>query len=125
MSCHIVLAYRHYPNEDSLSMCSESAVIHLSYVGEQSTLTGKLDELRYPGEWTVDDVIKWLHGLSLQAFTDNFRKNEIDGSVLIDETDGINDDIIRQLIPPIGIQLKFRKALRVLRTYVLESIEFN
>lgn len=37
---------------------------------------------------------------------------------LADEVDGLNDAMIKQLIQPIGTQLKFRKALRALRGYV-------
>jgi hypothetical protein len=47
-----------------------------------------------------------------------FLENEIDGSVLIDEIDGLNDDIIKELIPSLGTQLKFKKALRILRKYI-------
>ena len=94
-------------------MCSESSMALSSYDAKQSPR--KQMEFAYPTQWTVEDVTKWLSDVSLQAFTENFRRHEIDGSVLIDETDGVNDEIIRQLIPPIGAQLKFRKMLRALR----------
>jgi hypothetical protein len=84
-----------------------------SYDGKQ-TRTQQSD-VDYPSNWNVDDVAKWLGDLSLQQYVDNFRRNDIDGSVLIDETDGINDETIKQLIPPLGTQLKFKKALRTLR----------
>jgi len=69
----------------------------------------------YPSNWTIDDVTKWLNDLSLQQYIDNFRRHDIDGSVLIDELDGVNDETIKQLIPSLGTQLKFKKALRTLR----------
>jgi hypothetical protein len=75
----------------------------------------QVTEHDYPTNWSTNDVTKWLSDISLQSYSDNFRKNDIDGSVLIDETDGITDDIIRQLIPSLGTQLKFKKALRILR----------
>lgn len=45
-------------------------------------------------------------------------ENHIDGSILIGEIDGVNDNVIKQLIPPLGTQLKFKKALRKLRKYI-------
>ena len=77
--------------------------------------TNANNDLTYPNQWTTDDVGKWLTDISLPAYCENFRKNDIDGSILVDETDGITDDIIRQLIPSLGTQLKFKKALRSLR----------
>lgn len=85
-----------------------------SYDHKQTSRTQQ-SNLDYPSNWTIDDVGKWLNTISLQQYSDNFRRNDIDGSVLIDEIDGVNDETIRQLIPPLGTQLKFRKALRTLR----------
>lgn len=104
---------RHFPDDDNVSMCSESSMLLSSYDAKNSPR--KQAEFNYPSQWTVEDVVKWLGDVSLHAFGDNFRRHEIDGSVLIDETDGVNDDVIRQLIPPIGAQLKFRRMLRALR----------
>ena len=85
-----------------------------SYDSKQTSRNQQLDS-DYPSNWSVDDVGKWLATLSLQQYTDSFRRNDIDGSVLIDEIDGVTDETIKQLIPPLGTQLKFRKALRTLR----------
>jgi hypothetical protein len=104
---------RHYPDDDTISMCSENSALMSSYDGKQNRT--RQSDAEYPLNWTIDDVSKWLADLSLQQYSENFRKNDIDGSVLIDETDGITDETIRQLIPPLGTQLKFRKALRTLR----------
>jgi hypothetical protein len=37
----------------------------------------------------------------------------------MDETYGLNDNTIKQLIPALGTQLKFKKALRILREYII------
>ena len=85
-----------------------------SYDSKQ-TPRNQHSDFDYPSNWSIDDVGKWLATLSLQQYTDNFRRHDIDGSVLIDEIDGVNDETIKQLIAPLGTQLKFRKALRTLR----------
>jgi hypothetical protein len=41
----------------------------------------------------------------------------------MDETYGLNDNTIKQLIPALGTQLKFKKALRILRKYI-QSFQF-
>ncbi len=94
-------------------MYSESSILTLSFDGKQNR--NQQSDSEYPSNWTVDDVSKWLGDLSLQQYSENFRRNDIDGSVLVDEIDGITDETIKQLIPPLGTQLKFRKALRSLR----------
>lgn len=96
-------------------MCSESSILMSSFDSKQ--IRPQPTDGDYPSNWTIDDVIKWLGDLSLQQYGENFRRNDIDGSVLIDEIDGVNDETIKQLIPPLGTQLKFRKALRTLRRY--------
>ena len=94
-------------------MCSESSVLMSSFDGKQNRPV--LVDGEYPANWTVDDVSKWLTDISLPQYTDNFRKHDIDGSVLVDEIDGVTDETIKQLIPPLGTQLKFKRALRSLR----------
>lgn len=104
---------RHYVDDDTLSVCSETSTLLSAY--DQKQTRGQQNDLSYPSSWSVDDVAKWLNDVSLHAYSDNFRKNDIDGSVLVDEMDGVNDETIKQLIPPLGTQLKFKKALRRLR----------
>jgi len=104
---------RHYPEDDTASMYSENSILISSFDNKQ--IRTQHSDIDYPSNWSVEDVTKWLNDLSLQQYSDNFRRHDIDGSVLIDEIDGVNDDTIRQLIPPIGTQLKFKKALRTLR----------
>lgn len=104
---------RHYPDDDAVSMCSEASMLMSSFDGKQNRPIQTEGE--YPANWTIDDVSKWLADISLQQYSDNFRKHDIDGSVLIDEIDGVTDETIKQLIPPLGTQLKFRRALRSLR----------
>lgn len=94
-------------------MCSESSVLMSSFDGKQNRPA--LSDGEYPANWTVDDVSKWLTDISLSQYSDNFRKHDIDGSVLVDEIDGVTDETIKQLIPPLGTQLKFKRALRSLR----------
>ncbi|CAF0828798.1 unnamed protein product [Adineta ricciae] len=72
-------------------------------------------DYNHPERWSIDDVVQWLKEVSLNECIEEFQKNEIDGSVLADEADGLNENMIKQLISPIGTQLKFRKALRILR----------
>jgi hypothetical protein len=108
MSFHL----RHYTDDDNVSIYSDSSMLTSSFDTKRTPTNSDSD---YPVNWTVDDVTKWLGDISLQQYSDNFRKHNIDGSVLIDEIDGIDNEIIKQLIPPIGTQLKFRKALRILR----------
>lgn len=86
----------------------------MSSFDSKQTRTQQSD-LEYPSNWTIDDVTKWLGDLSLQQYSETFRKNDIDGSILVDEIDGVNDETIKQLIPSLGTQLKFKKALRTLR----------
>lgn len=105
--------WRHYPDDDTVSMCSENSVLMSSFDGKANR--PPQPEGEYPANWTIDDVIKWLSDISLQQYSDNFRKHDIDGSVLVDEIDGVNDETIKQLIPPLGTQLKFKRALRSLR----------
>ncbi|CAF1255452.1 unnamed protein product [Rotaria magnacalcarata] len=111
---HTLYCVRHYPDDDSVSMCSDNSILMSSF--EQKPSSIQHSDLDYPPNWNIDDVTKWLGDISLQQYGDNFRKNDIDGSVLIDEVDGINDDTIKQLIPSLGTQLKFKKALRTLRS---------
>lgn len=94
-------------------MCSESSVLMSSFDGKQNRPV--VPEGEYPANWTVEDVSKWLNDISLAQYSDNFRRHDIDGSVLVDEIDGVTDDTIKQLIPPLGTQLKFKRALRSLR----------
>jgi hypothetical protein len=105
---------RHYPDDDTVSLTSENSMLMSSFDNKQTPRSQQSD-VDYPSNWTIDDVTKWLSDLSLQQYSDNFRRNDIDGSVLIDEIDGVNDETIKQLIPPLGTQLKFKKALRTLR----------
>ncbi len=111
--CLSGLYFRHYADDDTVSICSESSMLMSSYDSKQTRT--RQSDVDYPSNWNVDDVAKWLGDLSLQQYIDNFRRNDIDGSVLIDEIDGVNDETIKQLIPPLGTQLKFKKALRTLR----------
>ncbi|CAF1530839.1 unnamed protein product [Adineta ricciae] len=104
---------RHYPDEDNVSMYSETSTLVSSYDMKHSRLGHH--EHDNPLYWTVDDVVKWLNEISLQQYEEIFRKNNIDGSILMDENDGIDNDTLQQLIPALGSQLKFRKALRMLR----------
>ena len=104
---------RHYPDDDAISMCSESSVIISGFDNKPTRI--QQSDFDYPSNWSVDDVAKWLGDLSLQQYSDSFRKNDIDASVLIDEVDGVNDETIKQLIPQLGTQLKFKKALKTLR----------
>jgi hypothetical protein len=30
-------------------------------------------DLDYPSNWSIDDVIVWLHDISLEAYSENFR----------------------------------------------------
>ena len=94
-------------------MCSETSALFSSYDPKQAR--AQSNDPSYPSNWSVDDVAKWLNDVSLHSYSENFRKNDIDGSVLVDEMDGVNDETIKQLIPPLGTQLKFKKALRRLR----------
>jgi hypothetical protein len=94
-------------------MYSENSLLTSSFDGKQNRR--QPSDAEYPSNWTVEDVSKWLGDLSLQQYSENFRRNDIDGSVLMDDMDGVTDETIRQLIPPLGTQLKFRKALRTLR----------
>jgi len=96
-----------------VSVYSESSILAGSFDSKQTA--NQSNEFDYPSNWSLDDVAKWLNDISLQQYSENFRRNDIDGSVLIDEVDGVNDDTIRQLIPPLGTQLKFKRALRSLR----------
>lgn len=108
------LFHSQFREEDTISMCSESSMLFSSY--DQRMMRANVNsEPSYPSQWSIEDVGKWLNEIALQAYVENFRRHDIDGSILIDETDGINDDIIRQLIPSLGTQLKFKKALRALR----------
>ncbi|CAF3389791.1 unnamed protein product [Rotaria sp. Silwood1] len=111
---HTLYCIRHYPDDDTVSINSNNSMLMSSFDYKQISM--EQSDLDYPSNWTVDDVTKWLSDLSLQQYSDNFRKNDIDGSVLIDETDGVNDETIKQLIPSLGTQLKFKKALRTLRS---------
>ncbi|CAF2776046.1 unnamed protein product [Rotaria sp. Silwood2] len=111
---HTLYCIRHYPDDDTVSIGSDTSML-MSLFDHKQISTQQSDH-DYPSNWTVDDVTKWLNDMSLEQYSDNFRKNDIDGSVLIDETDGVNDDTIKQLIPSLGTQLKFKKALRILRS---------
>lgn len=102
----------HYPEEDSVSI-SDLSIITPTLDHKQSPRPNS--DIDYPCNWTVDEVTKWLNDVALQQYSDNFRKHDIDGAVLVDEIDGVNDDTIKQLIPSLGAQMKFKKALRTLR----------
>ncbi|CAF0939751.1 unnamed protein product [Adineta steineri] len=112
---NILYCMKHLPDDNI-----ENSILTSSMRAYTHTL-----DLSSPSDWSIDDVIRWLNDISLEAYIDNFRKNEIDGSVLIDEVDGLNDNIINQLIPPLGTQMKFKKALRTLRNNAKISLKSN
>ena len=38
-----------------------------------------------PRKWSADDVITWLKSIDLQMYTDTFKTNKIDGSILYND----------------------------------------
>jgi hypothetical protein len=61
-------------DSDTLPMYKENSMSLSSYNPKQSsTLPRYSSNLDYPSNWSVDDVIKWLNNISLQAYCENFR----------------------------------------------------
>ncbi|CAF3601251.1 unnamed protein product, partial [Rotaria sordida] len=73
---HTIYCIRHYLNDDIVSIGSNSLMLMSSIDHKQ--IDTKQSNFDYPLNWTVDDVTKWLDDISLQQYSDNFRKNDID-----------------------------------------------
>ncbi|CAF1321019.1 unnamed protein product [Adineta steineri] len=110
---YAVYCYRHYRDDDNVSVYSEISSVSSSF--DTKYLRSSQSMRDAASNWTVEEVAKWLCDISLQPYVEVFRRNNIDGGILIDEIDGLDDEIVHQLIPSIGHQLKLRKALRLLR----------
>ncbi|CAF1545137.1 unnamed protein product, partial [Rotaria sordida] len=49
-----------------------------------------------PESWSIEQVAQWLESINMTAFIENFKQNEIDGSLLI--SDGLDDTLLKELI---------------------------
>ncbi|CAF1645584.1 unnamed protein product, partial [Adineta ricciae] len=76
-----------------------------------------------PELWSIDQVSRWLSSVDLHEFSEAFRQNEIDGSLLL--SDGLDDGILTKLIPQIKSQIRFNAERKKLRTKQQEQALTN
>lgn len=57
------------------SIYRENSTLTTSSKSKQSP-TQSLD-FDYPSSWNIDDVIKWLNNISLDAYGENFRSKKV------------------------------------------------
>ncbi|CAF1553810.1 unnamed protein product, partial [Didymodactylos carnosus] len=65
--------------------------------------------LANPWIWSIEQVIGWLQQNNFQAYIDKFRDEKIDGATLL--SDGLDDSILKELMPPVKQRVLFKEAL--------------
>jgi hypothetical protein len=73
-------------------------------------------------DWTDDDVAVWLKQMSFETYTDNFKKQGVDGEFLLVSVDDsfLKSDIG---ITEKGPLRKFNKTLKSLRSQALDQLK--
>ncbi|CAF0854278.1 unnamed protein product [Adineta steineri] len=72
-----------------------------------------------PESWVVEQVVDWLESVGLGEFIENFKDNEIDGSLLM--SDGLDDTTLKQLVAKIKYQIMFKNELAKLKSKYQEK----
>ncbi|CAF4002264.1 unnamed protein product [Rotaria sordida] len=67
-----------------------------------------------PESWSIEQVAQWLESINMTAFIENFKQNEIDGSLLI--SDGLDDTLLKELIPQLKHRITFKTECMKLKS---------
>ncbi|CAF3896022.1 unnamed protein product [Rotaria sordida] len=80
-----------------------------------------------PESWSIEQVAQWLSSINLEEHIEKFRvfknkviilpivlENEIDGSLLM--SDGLDDTLLKELIPPLKYRIIFNNERKKLRS---------
>ncbi|CAF1297277.1 unnamed protein product [Rotaria sordida] len=67
-----------------------------------------------PESWSIEQVAQWLSSIHLEKHIEKFRENEINGSLLM--SDGLDDILLKELIPPLKYRIIFNNERKKLRS---------